>query len=53
MTSVSVSSMQTRSPTFHAFIRVFISIYPFTGTTQGCGDGHNVIYNISFELQMS
>jgi hypothetical protein len=35
------------------FIHVFISIYPFTGTTQGCGDSHNTIYNISVELQMS
>ena len=39
--------------TLFSFIHVFISIYPFTGTTQGCGESHNIIYNISVELQMS
>jgi len=29
------------------------SIYPLTGASQVCGDSHNVIRNISVELQMS
>jgi hypothetical protein len=37
----------------HSFIHVFISIYPFTGATQGCGDRNNIIHNISVELEMS
>jgi len=23
------------------------SVYPFTGTTYGCGNGHNMLYNVS------
>ena len=37
----------------HSFIHVFISRYPFTGATEGCEDSHNIIHNISVELQMS
>jgi len=36
---------------FH-FINLF-SIYPFTGTTQGYGNSHNVFYNVPVKLQMS
>ena len=27
----------------YSFIHVFISVYQFTGTIQGCGDSHNMI----------
>jgi len=29
------------------------SIYPFTATTKGCGNSHNVLYNVSVKSQMS
>jgi len=35
------------------FIHSFTSIYPLTGASQGCGDSHTVIHNISVELQTS
>ena len=36
----------------NSFIPLF-SIYPSTGTTQGCGNSHNVLYSVSVKLQMS
>jgi len=54
-----VFSDMSCSSTYQQILSVFIHsciyfhIYPFTGTTQGCGDSHNIIYNISVELQMS
>jgi hypothetical protein len=38
---------------FHSFIHVFTSTYPLTGASQGCGDSHNIIHNMSVELQTS
>ena len=36
---------------FQFRVQSFItSIYPLTGASQGCGDSHDVIRNISFEL---
>jgi len=40
-------------PMEHSFIHVFISIYSFTGATQGCADSHNTIHNMSVQIQMS
>jgi len=37
----------------HSFIDLFTSIYPLAGASQGCGDSHNIMRNISVELQMS
>jgi hypothetical protein len=34
------------------FISLF-STYPFTGTTEGCENSHNVMYKVSVKLQMS
>ena len=31
----------------------YIFNYPFTSTTQGCGNSHKVLYNVSVELQVS
>jgi hypothetical protein len=48
---VSSKKMCYHSGLNHSFL--YFSVYPFTGTTQGCGNGHNVVYNVSVKLQMS